>query len=43
MVGFVKDLVDEAGKNDRVPNQGSSNFDHIRTSHGQAIIKKKVS
>lgn len=43
MVGFVKDLVDEAGKNDRVPNQGSSNFDHIRISHGQAIIKKKIS
>lgn len=41
MVGFVKDLVDESGRNDRVPNQGLSSIDHLRISHGQVIVKKR--
>ena len=41
MVGFVKDLVDEAGWDDVTLDTRSSMFEWLRISHGQAIIKKK--
>lgn len=41
MVGLVKDLVDEAGRDDIKLDPRTSMFEYMQLSHGQAIIKKK--
>ena len=41
MVGFIKDLVDQAGLDDIGDKSKTSPFEYLRISHGQAIIKKK--